>query len=489
MDLSWSQSTWNNFFQKIGLVTSVYHALDRIRDELKRDDIIVDEFYDPNGYLTGWVLTGVDLFSNTDESGLLYVSIVANVGNWDVNIWNDSARSVLVSKATNVAAGATGTLVAQGVYDVAGTVDLHAGVAADANIWLRPRCGLLKQINNLPIDDVFDSFIKSDMMSVLTDVVNGIATSISKSESFTKRNLITWIANKINSKESAYSTPVESVSGGTVSYEDEGVLRDLIDAMNDDTNAGAQTIETPAIGSISEAADADNVGAGTVGTPTWFEYAEQCVVTLECIVETIGSESFSVVARLSKDGTLITAQNNLTVKKTFLSTDIGINSMTLLRTIVDAGAEADHFDDWATSGETSTNSDDGVFYCSYDSVTKILSVYSDSGRASLVMQGTWDGVDGSTCTLTEQNSSGVSGSVKISQVGAVDPATTNTLEFDLQVFKEEDRIYLTYTRSAISQFELFFGRLFKTELPHDIGAPTIEDDYADRGYAGLETEL
>lgn len=489
MDLAWTQPVWNNFFQRIGLISSVYHTLDRFRDELKRDDIIVDEYYDANEYLTNWALSGVNLFTNTDEKGLLYVSIVPNNGNWDVNIWMDALRGSLVAKATAVAAGATGTLVEQNSSGLSGTVDLSAGIGADATIWLRPRCGLLQQIGNVPINDTFDSFLKADLMSILTNVVDGIATALSKSESFAKRYMIDWIGNKIGSQESTYSTPTETPSGGTISYENEGMLRDLIDAMEDDTNAGAQSIESPAIGSISESADVDNVGAGTVGTPTWFEYAEECIVTLECIVETIGSEAFSVVAKRSKEGTIMTAQNNLTVTKTYVSTDIGIKSMTLIRTITDSGDEANHFSDWAFSGETSVNTDDGVLYCGYVSGTKILSIYSDSGRSELVAQGTWDGVDGSTCVLVEQNSSGLSGSVKISQVGAVDPLTTNTLEVDLNVFKEEDRIYLTYTRAALSFLELFFGRLFKTELPFDnLGAHTIEDDYGNRGYSGLGTE-
>lgn len=495
MDLSWSQTQWTDFFQRVGLVASVYHFLDRIRDELKRDEIIVEEYYDPNEHLTNWVLTGVDLFTNVETTlgaGLLYVSIAANADNWDVNIWKDSTRVALVAKATDIAAGATGVLAEQNDSGISGTVDLAVGIAADTNIWLRPKCGLLRQINTLPIDDTFDSFLQVDMMDVLTDVVNGIGTSISKVESFVKRQLIPWISNKMQSQEKTYQSPLESVSGGTVSFVNRGVLLDLIDAMNDETTAGAQIVETPNIGSISEAFDADNVGVGTVGTPTWLEYAENCLVTLECTVETIGSEEFSVVAKMDKDGSRITAQNSLMVKKTYISTDVGIESMTLVRTIVDAGGENDHFEDWAFSGETSVNTNGGVLYCTYTAATKLLEIFSDTARAAgdLVASGTWDGIDGSTCTLTEQNESGLSGSVKIVQAAAADPLTTNTLEVDLQVFKEEDRIYLDYSRTRLSKFELFFGRLFKTELPHIVSnGHTIWDAFANRGYSGLLTEL
>lgn len=492
MDLNLGQTAWNNLFQRIGLVTSVYHALDRIRDELKRDDIIVDEFWDPNGYLTNWVLTGIDLFANTDVAGLLYVEISANAANWDVELFTDVPRTVLVSKATNIAAGATGPLVEQNDSGISGTVDLDAGIAADAVIWLRPRVGLLAQISSLPIDDTFDSFLQADLMAILTDVVNGIATAISKSESFTKRYLINWISNKIKSQESSYSNPSESVSGGTVSFENEGILRDFVDAMNDETVPAVQTIEAPAIGSISEAADADNTGAGTVGTPTWFEYAEECLVTLQCIVETIGSELFSVVAKMNKDGSLVTAQNNLTVKKAFLSTDVGVKSMTLTRTIIDAGAQAGAVASWVINGELSTNTDDGELYgrIKDDGGTRQIWIWSseadrdadDTAAATLVLYG--ERVGDGVMTLTEQNSLGLSGTV------AVTYAAPGVFDVNLQVFKIGDRIYLDYSRTAISDFELFFGRLFKTELPYDnAAAHTIEDDYANRGYAGLGTEI
>jgi len=493
MDLSWAQATWNKLFERIGLVSSVYFLLRRIRDELKRNDIIVDEYWDPNEYLTNWALSGVQLFSNTDEAGRLYVDIAANAANWDIEIFSDSTRLASVAKATNIVAGATGTLAEQNDSGLSGTVDLHAGIAADAIIWLRPRVGLLKQIDDMVIDDTFDSFLKTDMMSQLTNVVNSIGTGLSSVESFTRRYLIPYLAKKMETAESSVSNPVETATSGVITYEDAGILRDLIDAMNDDTNAGAQSVDTPAIGSSVESADADNVGTGTVGTPSYFEYMEGCMVTLECVTETIGSEAFEVTARRKDDGTLISSQNNLTIKKAYLSTDIGIKSMTLIRTVVvgDPGAGAgewDHFTDWLISGETSTNTTAGVIYSTYNSVTKLLNLYSDSGRASLVAHGTWDGVDGNYVVLSEDNDSGMTGSVKIEQKGAADPATTATLQCDLKPFKEEDKIYLDFTRSDHSFFELLIGRLYKSELPFSLAASTLSDLYANRGYSGLDPE-
>lgn len=277
-----------------------------------------------------------------------------------------------------------------------------------------------------------------------------------------------------------------------ITYEDAGILRDLIDAMNDETVAAPQTVETPTIGSAVESADAGNTGTGTVGTPTWFEYAENCIITLECVTETIGSEAFGVKARRKDDGTLISAQNNLTIKKVYLSTDIGISGMTLTRTIVDSGAQAAALASWVLNGETSTNTNDGRLYGRIKDTgpgTRKVWLWSsesdrdadDTAATTLVLYGELLG-DG-VMTLSAQNSSGLSGTVTVTY------AIDGVFDVNMQVFKEEDKIYLDFTRTSHSFFELFFGRLYKAELPSDnLGAHTIADDYANRGYSGLDPE-
>lgn len=193
MDLGWAQATWNKFFERAGLVTSVYFLLRRIRDELKRDDIIVDEYWDPNGHLDDWVLDGVQLFSNTDEAGRIYVSIIDNGLNWDVELFNDSARGAPseVASGSIVKLDVPGTITLTESNDsgISGTVNTTS-MAASVVIWLRPRVGLLKQIDDMVVDDAFDAFLKTDMSAQLTNVITSIASSISSVESFSRRYLI-----------------------------------------------------------------------------------------------------------------------------------------------------------------------------------------------------------------------------------------------------------------------------------------------------------
>lgn len=493
MDLNWGQTNWNKLFQRVGIPSSVYFALLRIRDELKTDQIIIEEFWDPNAYLSGWSLNEVRLMENTDEEGLLYVSIVANGPNWDVNVWSDSARSALVAKGTTTGAlPETITLAEQNNSGMTGAVTVAAGVAADSDIWLRPKVGLLKQADDMLIDDTLDSYLKADMMSALMDVLGYIGSAISRVESFTTIYLMPYVAGKIDAQGTATTVPDETDDGyGAISFENTGILADLVDAMNDETVPAAQTIDTAGfiMTGTYAVADVDNTGAGSLLMSAPFQYAKNGgMITFECIDETIGSEAFSAVLRTA-EGDAVTPRHNLTVKKSWLSTDFGVKVAMLYRTIVDSGLENDHFDTWAFNGETSENTNDGNLYCVYTSGTKLLEVFKDAGRAAadLVCSGTWDGVDGSTVTLAQQNLSGLTGSCKVHKIAAVDPATTNTLAVNLQVFKEGDKFYLALAPWVSSDFLNFFGWQYKTELPFS-AAGKIHAGYANRGYSGLRTE-
>jgi hypothetical protein len=501
MDLQAGQLFWNYLFQYIGRVASLYHFMKRIREELRSTEVIVEEFYDPNEYLSLWTLEGVALgqldgslsgeelrYNNTDKDGLLYVKIVANGYNWDVEVYNNANRQQvaasekLVCKATNVVAGATGTLSEQNNSGMSGSVKLDAGVGADSTIWIRPKVALLAQINTLPIVDDNDAKFVENMQSVLTNMANRLGSAVSDVESFARTYLIPYVGQKIKSGENtldASEVSTESVITTTLN----GIISDLADAMADETVPGAQSFVQS--GSVAGAVvwDGDNIGKGKAWpafVPVPDPWAIPGVVTFRCVAETIGSEQFQAKL-MADDGSKITAGKRLTIDKAWHSLDIGLPLNALTHDPVDSGAEADHFSNWLLYGITADYSDEGKLYCVISGSGTTVDFYSDSARTVQVASGT---IAAGTLTIVEFGSSGISGQATVTGT----PADGNGLDVDLKPFKLEDKFYVTLPNDPDAYLGGFFG-LFKANIGVIIAPGTIDKEVANRGYSGLKTQL
>lgn len=484
MDLNWGQTKWNQLFEVTGIVVSLYHFLRRVRAELRDNQIRVEELWDPNGYLSTWVLDGVDLFSNTDKDGLLYVEIVANAANWDINIYKDSARGGgdLVAQAVAAPAGSSAPLVAVN-SSITGSVYVEAGVAADSTIWLRPKIGLLKQMHDIPEDDELDGYLKADMDSTLTDVLSHIGSALTVIERFSSNYLLPYVAKKIGSPESRALPLREINTDGVITFEAIGILKDLVDAMDDETVPAAQRIDvgTDAPSYKDGTNDVDNHGQGKLQLLE-ASFVREGVLTVECETETFPSETFSVKER-TNEGDLITSQNYLSFGKAYFSSNIGV-SCNPTRIPTDSGTHAARFSDWSFSGADANNTDAGVVYCKWIHATTTLEIYKDSLRTEKVAEGIEPGGGyPKTLNFAEVDSSGLSGSV---EMDASPGSNSNDLEVDL-TFKKGDKIYVTdLSPKYVSDFLEFFGWLYRQELPRD-AAGTIHAGYANRGFSGLST--
>lgn len=122
---------------------------------------------------------------------------------------------------------------------------------------------------------------------------------------------------------------------------------------------------------------------------------------------------------------------------------------------VEAGDYANQCSNWVINGSTASNTNAGVLYWKLtDSAgTHTVSVYKDSGMASGALVASGTGRDGSI-TLSEQNSSGLSGSVTVA-------------------YKSNDTIGNTLTGTALN----YGAQIFFPRLCFD-GTPTFSRDQA-----------
>lgn len=512
MDLAAGQNFWTNLFQKIGVVSSVYQLLRRIRRELKESEILIEKYNDPNEFITAISLSGVVLgkyetglelrHCNTDENGLVYVKIIDNVGDFDIEIYNNSARTdgagvddKLIASVAAVAAAGTGTLAEENNSGVSGSVTISAGVAADAIVWLRPKIGLPKQIQDLPIDDNIDSSFIVDMESNLTNVVNNIGTSLTFIESFMRKYMWPYIAKKITTGKNTVSNVSTEVTSGVVTEKWQEILEDFADAMKDETAPGVQYYGT-LIGAPADPVvfDADNIGAGKSYTPydvaiPTYPWMQSMVLTFECTATTIGSEEFKVVGR-AQDGSAITAEQRLVVDKNWLSLALGISGLTVVHEPADSGTEAAEFSAWFLFGVTSSNSDDGKLYGMVSGVGTVVKFYSDAGMAAST-QVAAGAIAANVLTITEYNDSGISGYA----VSAA-PAD-NDINVDIKPFSLKDKFYATLVVTEsddgiIGEGGFYLDALmgvFKFLPRDDTGVALIDQEVGDRGFSGLSTEV
>ena len=502
MDLQAGQTFWTRLFQRLGVVSSVYQFLRRVRRELKDTAIRVEEYNDIGKYLSQWVLSGVVLGENTDKNGLLYVKITM-VGIYltdvKVELFTDSPRtSGLVASGTILAGSLPGicTLTEENSSGISGSIHVAASTAATDEIWLRPKIGMLGQIQNLPIDDSIDGYFIADMEARLTNVVNNIGSALSVVESFARTYMWPYIARKIDTGKSGVRDMTAQANAGVVSENWQEILKEFYDTLHDETDPGRQWWGTFGLAMTPITWDADNVGKGKLsGWPFMpaaigmYRWGQSMVVTFECVSASIGLEAFQVVGR-TYDGASYRAEQRLTIDKSWLSPILGITGFTITHDPVDSGAEANHFSNWQVLGVLDSNSDGGKLYCTISGGGTVVDFYSDSGRTVKVASGA---ISGGQLSISEFNGSGISGNATVTGT----PADGNGLEIDIKPFAVGDKFYANQVVTEVDQGRIEQGGEYLDALMGVVkfypqpgfGPAPIDEEVGDRGFSGLSTEI
>lgn len=115
---------------------------------------------------------------------------------------------------------------------------------------------------------------------------------------------------------------------------------------------------------------------------------------------------------------------------------VAIANAGLTESIAEAGDASNQMSAWTFTGESSSNTNSYVLYWKLENsgTTRTVSIYKDSAGANLVAQGSRDG-DGEV-TLTQQNSSGLAGTVTVAYTADDTTISANTLTFTYTLTKK-----------------------------------------------------
>lgn len=281
-DLGIAQTVFNRVHDGILVMLRAWRMLAEDHSKLTRERIQVRNENDTTSatpQITACVLDGstIDFRNNTTIDGKLVPRFVANGGNWDVALYKATGGggSDKMCQATNVAAGATGTLVEANSSKIAGTITLGAAVAAQTTDKHRLRIepDLKHQLKvAFPQDGLVDQdlFSRNTCEDALDDAAADVKAAMDKIRDGLALMLLgngdtKGIGNDVlEAFERQLYLETTSTNDGTVSLVRSGIIERLRVVQRDDTTAGAQTTlyRNPSAGSA--VFDGDGVGTLTV---------------------------------------------------------------------------------------------------------------------------------------------------------------------------------------------------------------------------------
>lgn len=508
-NLSHSQAEWTQFAGKeIGtLLLAPARLLDFVRKVFALEDEWVANLNDATSatpHFTTCDLSGVSYGVNTSIEGYLYVRIAANAGNWDVKLFKATGGggSDEVARATNVAAGATGTLVAQNSSGLTGTVKLGATIAGETND--RHRLYVIQAFksrlrNVLTGGDEADAVNQSILASTYDDIATRLESAIGAIEAAAALYFFSSAkargATFLGKRDTALLTDTgKRDADGNVTRIRTGALERMSSAMRDETNGGEQDIVKliPAAGSVSYGSTNTGSGVLTVGTPT--ERCPPVRVVLTCVQgvddDALGREEFAVDILFTEAGNARSqrADQNLRVGCAWAG-PFGLSG-TLVRTLTKTGDGSNlhlaAMSNFSSVGENNENTDEGVLYWQVDGSAGawIYSFYNSStySAASLVAQSATVAA-GATFQATAQNGSGL---VINGKAGSA-PVDNTQGTLDLNGFysdngEEPDSMEFSVTVPAGGEYQRLIRDVFGAELNSDTsGSESIPDTYAKQG--------
>ena len=451
---------WTDFFKHIGIVSSLWHALRRLRDRMTSTELTIIEFGDDDNVLSNWTFSGVKLGTNTDARGRLYVEYTFDgTDTYTVSVYRDPSKSSLhlVAQGTLTSTSPvwphTLSLNEMNNSGLTGSVQLDGYVSDNDGIVLVLLQGLHAQIDNLPVNEEADDDFKNDLRDLASDLYDYLDRAVSRIERFASNEMMTFIARKLKTTETSVGGYRTEESDDAISEEECGILGEFSDQLSDDGTGIVSC--SPSAGSPTIDNKAGSQGDGTLSI-TLHDYARSGCIEFKCVDETIGSEQFSCALR-TEDGDVITAANYMTIKKDFADPAVGIDSAKLTRSITDDASDGD-FTNWWFNGESDSNTNDGIIYFKYTKSPAELKGYTSSSYTddTLVCQATHSNTDGETIEFDEANGSGLTGGVTIT----THPASDITFEVNLHVFKEGDVISVEVSEDTSGKLMTFFGRVF-----------------------------
>lgn len=391
-NLARTNAEWLRFLREQFLFVRMARETIENRDRYRRERIQVKNINDATSstpHFTSVVLTGVvfgtnvNPAGNTAHAGILYVRFVANGGNWDVHLYKATGGGGgdEVGTVTNVAASATGTIVAANSSGLAGTVTLGANIAGETNDrhqlfvyqdWKR-EFGALWPSDGTTDDDAYSreaaTRMCSDLAALEQQKLDRIITGYSEWALGNEQNPVGRGAAFVKQAvTSLISEAVDTDEDGAVTRSRTGFLEVLRDAMEDEATGSEQDIVKRVVAAGAGSFDGANVGLGAVASHTPEHHCPIGTWRFECVkgvdTDDLGAETFDGV--FTEDNTDRTISlRGLVVGQSWKGPE-GFGPVTLTRTLTKTGDGSNLRFTAASAavvtGENNRNTDGGVLY-------------------------------------------------------------------------------------------------------------------------------
>jgi len=507
-NLAKTNAQWKQFVKETMFFLGLLRCLREYRDSvfLQRLQFVNEnDATSSTAHFTAIALTGIDLDVNTSSAGILYVRITANGGNWDIKLYTATGASGLVGTATNVAASAAGTIVADNSSGLGGTITLGATIAAETNDRHQIRCfpdwraRLDYVFDN---DDEDEQFSRAAALGLCEDLTalfdSGIALCKSRLEEF----LLSAPGNPVARGNTFLSTSQARLISNVAREDDDGNVSRVVTglfpwlrlAMEDEATGSEQDVVKIVPSAAAGVFEAGNDGLGAVAQHTPGEECPSSLWQFYCTagVDTgdLGKERFRVVVGFtgSGDDRTLSISEGPVVGRTWEG-PLGFGPITITRTFTKTG-DGTHVDFAAATGATAptvtgitnNNSNSGVLYCKIvTGSTWTVNVYKSSSYATADLVASATGVSTNAAfTANAQNGSGLT----VAWKSGTAPTNGNTVTLDVNGFHAEnsdkvpDAFSVTVTVEASpGLIQSLIADEFGTRLNSDTrGSEQIPDD-------------
>lgn len=503
-DLSKTQPEWNKLMRELGLHLAVRKFLVDARRKFnpKYARIQIVEENDTAASTSLWSISGVEIGTNTNEDGQLFVRITdetpgANQAQVDVYKATGGGGSdkVLTGSGNN---SATITLSAANSSGLSGTVKLGTVGASESDDKHR-----LRVFPDFPnrANIIFDGTESEHTQALRTflamcaQVEALIVQALGVVDAATFAFLLDRGANFNQSSQTQLINRSTTEDDGAITSVYTGLLEDVRLNMADETDAGAQKVVKNVASAGTVAFDANNLGLGAMSAPTMREWAQAGLVTFVCLDDTAGREKFRVSQKLTTTGEVRTARSFLEVGRTFSDPTIGISAALLSRTytITTPSSSTLHFNttgsNWSFDGESDKNTNDGYVYATVSAGTVdpakfVIKLFKSATLATdqLVAESE-EGAAGASVGLNAKRGSGLTGTGKLGSA----PVVANTATINLNFFTTEnssgvpDKFTTLVSVTSQGEFQRRVAELGYYLNSATSGGETIDDSYVSAG--------
>lgn len=492
----YSNSDWQNFFKKLGSRIQILERIEALRDNASLLRSKTTEEYDKNNNLSAYDLGNQAVIgTNTDNNGFLYINVTSASPNI-VQVYKDSGLSNLVASGT----GALGATITLNEKNASGfttfKVTLASSITSDNTMRIRITNDMQLLLNNvygagIVAEDVSKIRIKA---SVLDDLASTLQSQVnSRKSNFDSDFLSDFLPSFLNMSASRIAEDIltytlTNSAGNITLTRTQGILQQFNIDLVDNT----QTVKKNTVTNGSLTAAPQNIGQMSLSNIVLKEHALSGTLNFRCTEESFPSEQITISHKLTNilpNGSDSIASANLAqIARTLEDAVIGFKAL-FNRVITDTGDPNNVFSTYVISGESTTNTNNGLLYAKLSASPTpatfkwLLEVFKNSDLASANLVDNANIASGTgtvAVTLTAQNGSGLNMTLDFNKTnanGASLPYQATVI--NLNRLRLDDSWTMTITNDEAGLFQIFLARYYGFSINSAV-SPTILDAMAQR---------